>query len=58
MIFDHNNALMVGNSGINSVQTNSLNQSIAGISEIQPPALMMQEVGGGWDSQLDIDNSI
>ena len=37
---------------------NSLENSIAGISEIQAPAMMLQDIGGGWDSQLDIDSSI
>ena len=38
--------------------SNSLENSIAGISEIQAPAMMLQEIGGGWDSQLDIDSSM
>ena len=36
----------------------SLESSLAGISEIQAPAMMMQDIGGGWDSQLDLDTSI
>ena len=42
----------------NNQHTNSLENSLAGLSEIQAPAMMLHEIGGGWDSQLDIDQSL
>lgn len=38
------------NNGGGISETNSLEHSLAGISEIQAPAMMLQECGGGWDS--------
>ena len=43
--------LGVGRSSICDGGTNqSLENSLAGISEIQAPAMLLKDVGGGWDS--------